>query len=143
MLVYRSNLNKNVLHTTSAWVKGFHCVPFFFFFLAVQGRGKTHVTAHVRDEVLPITLTFLLLDLSRTDLALRSHYTVAHGSENVGFNWSLFRPFRVRLVESDPSVGCSLSAMIKEHDEASTMPLDRRVGCCSPHFNDQSNETAF
>lgn len=41
--------------------------------------------------------------------ALRFHHIVTLGSENVGFNWTLFRPFRVQLVESDPSVGCSLS----------------------------------
>lgn len=42
-------------------------------------------------------------------MALRFHYVVAPGSENVGFNWTLFRPLGVGLVESDPSVSCCLS----------------------------------
>lgn len=41
--------------------------------------------------------------------ALRFHYVVALGSENVGFNWNLFRPLGAWLVESDPSVSCCLS----------------------------------
>lgn len=51
------------------------------------------------------------------------------GEEHVAFNWTLFSPFLV--LESDPSVGqccrgCTV-AMIKEHDEASSVPLDGHV----------------
>lgn len=62
------------------------------------------------------------------------HYALTPGSEgeeHVAFNWTLFILFPVLLIESNPSVGqrcrrCSV-AMIKEHDEASTVPLDGHV----------------
>lgn len=54
--------------------------------------------------------------------ALKFHYVVAPGSENVGFNWTLFRPFGVWLVESDPSASCSLSIQWLKN-------MMRRVAC--------------
>lgn len=64
-------------------------------------------------------------------LALCTHSWVAGGDEHVAFNWTLFSPFPDRLIESDPGVGsrrCRRSvAVIKEHDEASSVPLDGHV----------------
>lgn len=82
-------------------------MPVFWTSLAAQSNNSTCdcVCVEVGDEDCP-SLSFCSVHPA---VALRFHYVVAPGSENVAFNWTLFRPLGVRLVESDPSVSCCLS----------------------------------
>lgn len=76
---------------------------FFAVFVCMKQYG-VHVTGCV-EVVSSVSLSLLSSSKQQpSDFITRPLL----GQKNAGFNWSLFGPFGVQLIESDPSVGRSL-----------------------------------